>query len=308
MKNKKPNIWTIVILISLTILIVMGLISNALEIGERLGGVHVSLEILFYILILVVVLGGIVYPVVSIFMAPIFSLKDLHNAEGKARQKWCKKLVKNLLENVELTPEEEAEVKGFLKFEDQTDDKLIEFFDRKIAPKLNKEIFDSAKKVLIVTAVSQNSVYDMLGMAAVNFNLIKRLVEICGFRPSNFQVCRLYIRVLSITLVAGNLEDMNIEEFIPDITEGALGKTLGIVAASATQGVVNALTTLRMAAICKNYLLNADVSLTRKELRKKSYAEALEVLRAVVKQGMEDKVKKPVRSFFGRKKESPEEG
>ena len=86
-------------------------------------------------------------------------------------------------------------------------------------------------------------------MAAVNFNLIKRLVEICGFRPSNFQVFRLYIRILSITLVAGNLEDMNIEEFIPDITEGALGKTLGVVAASATQGVVNALTTLRMAAM-----------------------------------------------------------
>ena len=117
MKSKKTNIWTIVILISLTILIVMGLISNALEIGERLGRVHFSLEILFYILILVVVLGGIVYPVVSIFMAPIFSLKDLHNAEGKARQKWCKKLVKNLLENVELTPEEEAEVKVEAKAE-----------------------------------------------------------------------------------------------------------------------------------------------------------------------------------------------
>ncbi len=305
--SKKPNVWTVVVLISLAILLLMGLISNALEIGERLGNVHISLEILFYVLIAVVLFGGVIYPIVGVFFAPIFSLKDLHNAEGKARQKWCKKLVNNLLENVELTPEEQEEVKGFLKFEDQTDDKLIEFFDRKITPRLNAEIYDTAKKVFIVTAVSQNSVYDMLGMASANFSLIKRIVEICGFRPNNLQVFRLYIRVLSITLVAGNLEDMNIEELIPEVTEGALGKTLGIVAASATQGIVNALTTLRMAAICKNYLLNADVSQTRKELRRKSFAEAFEIMKSIAKQGMEEKVKNPVKSFFGRKKEKTQD-
>ncbi len=306
MKKNKTNPWTIVLMVSLVILIMMGLISSALEIGERLGNVHISLEILFYVLIAVVVLGGIVYPLVAVFFAPIFSLKELHNADGSARQKWCRRLVDNLLENVELTPEEQEEVKGYLKMEDETDDKLIEFFDRKIAPELNREIFDTARKVFIITAVSQNSIYDMLGMASANFSLIKRLTEICGFRPSNPQVFRLYVRVLSMTLLAGNLEDMDIEELIPMATEGALGKALGIVAASATQGAVNALTTLRMAAITKNYLLNADVSQTRKELRKKSYAEAFEILKNILKQGMEDgleKVKTPVKtvkSFFGR--------
>ena len=306
MKKNKTNPWTIVLMVSLAILILMGLISSALEIGERLGNVHISLEILFYILIAVVILGGVVYPLVAVFFAPIFSLKELHNVDGSARQKWCRRLVDNLLENVELTPEEQEEVKGYLKMEDETDDKLIEFFDRKIAPELNREIFDTARKVFIITAVSQNSVYDMLGMASANFSLIKRLTEICGFRPSNPQVFRLYVRVLSMTLLAGNLEDMDIEELIPMATEGALGKALGIVAASATQGAVNALTTLRMAAITKNYLLNADVSQTRKELRKKSYAEAFEILKNILKQGMEDgleKVKTPVKtvkSFFGR--------
>ena len=303
MKNKKTDVWTIVVLISLAILIVMSLISNALEIGERFGRIHISLEVSFYVLIAVVCLGGIVYPIVRVFLSPIFSLKDLHGADGKARQKWCRKLVDNLIENVELTPEEQEQVKGYLKLEDETDDKLIEFFDRKITPRLNKEIYDTAMKVFIVTAVSQNSVYDMLGMASANFSLIKRIVEICGFRPGNLQVFRLYIRVMSITILAGNLEEMNIEELIPEITEGALGKTLGIVAASATQGIVNALTTLRMAAICKNYLLNADVSQTRKELRRKSYAEAMEILKSIVKQGMEEKVKTPVKKLFVRKKE-----
>ena len=302
MKNKKTNVWTIVLLISVAILFVMGLVSNALEIGERLRNAHVFLEIAFYVLIAVVVLGGIVYPILGVFLAPIFSLEKLHNADGSARQKWCKRLVKNLLENVELTAEEQEQVRGFLKLEDETDDKLIEFFDRKITPELNKEIYDTAKKIFIITAVSQNSVYDMLGMAAANFSLIKRITEICGFRPTNAQVLKLYIRVFSITLLAGNLEEMNIEELIPMATEGALGKALGIVAASATQGAINALTTLRMASIAKNYLLNADVSQTRKELRRKSYAEAFNILKDILKQGMEEKVKQPVKNLFGFRK------
>ncbi|MCR5237281.1 MAG: DUF697 domain-containing protein [Lachnospiraceae bacterium] len=300
--TQRTSSWTIVLFISLIILVVMGLVSNALEIGERLGKVHIVLEILFYVLIAVVVLGGIVYPLVGVFFAPIFSLEKLHNADGTARKKWCKKLVDNLLGNVELTPEEQEEVKGYLTLQDETDDKLIEFFDRKITPELNKEIFDTARKIFIITAVSQNSAYDMLGMASANFSLIKRIVEICGFRPSNAQVFRIYIRVLSMTLLAGSLEDMDIEELIPMVTEGALGKALGIVAASAAQGTVNALTTLRMAAITKNYLLNADVSMTRKELRKKSYAEAMSILKNIIKEGVNEKVKEPVKNFFSRKK------
>ena len=307
-KNRKTSVWSIVLLVSLIILVIMSLVANALEIGEKLKNAHWVLEIAFYVLIAVVVLGGIVYPIVGVFFAPIFSLEKLHHADGSARQKWCRKLVNNLVENVELTPEELEEVKGYLKLNDETDDKLIEFFDRKIRPELDHEIYDTAKKVFIITAVSQNSVYDMLGMASANFSLIKRITEICGFRPTNAQVLRLYVRVLAMTLLAGNLEDMNIEELIPMATEGALGKALGIVAASAAQGAVNALTTLRMASITKNYLLNADVSLTRKELRRKSYAESFEILKNIMKQGMQEKVKEPVKNFFRRKKDTePEE-
>lgn len=298
--NRRWNMWNIILFVSLIIVAAMSIVSNAIEIGEKLGSVHIAVEIAFYVLIAIVVLGGIVYPLVGVFFAPIFSLEKLHEADGRARQKWCRRLANNLLENVQLTEEEQEQVKGFLRLEDETDDKLIEFFDRKITPELNREMYDTAKKIFIITAISQNSVYDMLGMASANFNLIKRITEICGFRPNNAQVFRLYIRVLSITLIAGNLEEMNIEELIPMATEGALGKALGIVAASATQGAVNALTTLRMATIAKNYLLNADVSLTRKELRRKSYAEALSILKNIMKQGMNEKIKEPVRNMFSK--------
>ena len=303
MKKKNAiSVWTVVLLISVIILFAMGLISDAIEIGDKLGNVSIVLKVLFYVLILIVVLGGIVYPLAGVLFAPIFSLEKLHHADGTARKKWCRLLVNNLLENVELTEEEKEQVRSFLKMEDATDDMLIEFYDRKIAPMINREISETAKKVFIITAVSQNQVYDMLGMASANFHLIKRIVEICGFRPSNAQILRIYVRVFSMTLVAGSLEDFDLEELVPLATEGALGKAFGIVAASAVQGAFNALTTLRIAVITKNYLLNADVSQTRKELRKKSYAEAFSTLKEILKQEMDDKVKTPVKGFFRRKK------
>ena len=116
MKNKKTKVWLIILLVSLAILVLLGLVSSALEIGERLRNIHFSLEIAFYVLIAVVIVVGIVYPIVGVFHKPIFSLDQLHDSDGNVKLKWCKKLVNNLLENVELTPEEQEEVKNFIKY------------------------------------------------------------------------------------------------------------------------------------------------------------------------------------------------
>lgn len=303
MTKRKTSLWSKVLLISLLLLFVMSVFSDAVTLGERLGQENVYLEYIYYALIFIVVVFGIGYPIFGVFTAPIFSLDKLHYADGRARKKWCKRLVDNLLNNVELTPEEQEQVKGYLECQDETDDKLIEFFDRKIKPEINAEIYDTAKKVLLITAISQNPVYDSLGMASANFCLVRRIVEICGFRPTTPQVVKLYIKVLSYSLLAGALEDLDIEELIPLAMEGSLGKIGGIVLASAAQGTLNALTTLRIAVITKNYLLNADVSQTRKELRKKSYTEAYTLLKEILASGFENKVSKPVKNLFHRKKE-----
>lgn len=300
--KRRTNMWTIVILVSLGIIFLMSIISNALTIGERLGSTYTWMEWVYYGLIIIVVGLGIIYPILGVFTRPIFSLKNLHTADGKARKKWCKRLVNNLLSNIELTDEEKRQLKGYLKCEDDTDDKLIEFFDRKVRPDINAEIADTAKKVFMITAISQNSIYDMLGMASANFSLVKGIVEICGFRPTTPQIVRLYVKVLSYSLMSGGLEDLDIEEILPMITESALGKLGGKVLASATQGAWNALITIRIAVITKNYLLNADVSQTRKELRKQSFKESYEVLKNIISDGVEHKVADPLKSFFKRNK------
>ena len=210
--------------------------------------------------------------------------------------KWCRILTNNLLKNVPLTEEEKAELLA-IKSDDTTDDKLIEFFDRKIRPQINAEMMDTAKKVIIVTAVSQNSAYDMLGMASASFGLVKRIVEICGFRPTTPQLVSLYLKILSYTFLAGAIEDMNVEEYVPALVEGSLGKLGKLAIASVTQGLLNGLTILRIASITKNYLLNADVKQTRKELKIKSYQEAGAALKELCSQFVEDKVEKVTNPF-----------
>ncbi len=44
-KNRKTNVWTVILFISLIIIVAMTLVSDAIEIGERFGRVHIALEI-----------------------------------------------------------------------------------------------------------------------------------------------------------------------------------------------------------------------------------------------------------------------
>ena len=307
MKDKKTKVWLIIHLISLVLLVLMGLISNAIAIGERLRGIHFSLEIIFYVLVAIVVIAGIIYPIVGVFFEPIFSLDQLHDVNGNAKFKWCKKLTDNLITNVDLTPEEQVQVRGFLHAGNDADDKLIEFFDRKISPEINKEIFKASRRAFIVTAASQNSFIDMLGMLSLNFLLVKKITELCGFRPTNLQVMRIFTKVLFATIIAGVLEEANVEgvitKIIESITDSPLTQFIGTAVSSLLQGTANALTTLRIGFITKNYLLNADVSKTRKELRKEAFKDAMAALPVIVKDDIKAASNK-IKSVFTKKNTS----
>lgn len=300
MTERKTSLWTKILIVSISILILMSIFSNAMIIGARFREKSIYLEYAYYGLIVFIIAFGIIYPIFGVFFAPIFSLDKLHTADGTAQKKWCRKLTNNLLKNVELTSDERNQVLEFQNIDNNTDDLLIEFFDRKIRPQINSEMMNTAKQVMIITAVSQNSVYDMLGMAAANFSMVKRIVEICGFRPTTPQVMRLYLKILSYTMLSGAIEDMNVEEYVPIIMEGSLGKLSKLAIASVTQGLVNALTTLRIASITKNYLLNANVNQTRKDLRVKSYKEASVALKDLAGSFVEDKVTNPIKNAFAK--------
>lgn len=301
MTKQKTKLWTKILFLSIFILFLLGIIEEIITIGEKLGNMNQFLAYVYYALMGIIVVLGVIYPIFAVFTAPIFSLKNLRYADGRAKKKWCKRMVNNLLRNLELSNEERDELKHFGDYEDLMDDKIIAFFNKKIVPQINEEVYDTAKKILIITSLSQNSLYDTLGMASANFCMVRRIIEICGFRPTTPQVIGLYLKILSYSFVTGALEDMDVEELFALATETSVGKIGGVLLSSVTQGTVNALMTLRIAMITKNYLINSDVGQTKKELRKKSFLEATEFLKEILSNSFETHITEPIKTFFAKK-------
>lgn len=149
----------------------------------------------------------------------------------------------------------------------------------------------------------------MLGVASLNFMLIRNITELCGFRPNSFQLLRLYIRVMSMTILAGALEAVNVESLISKVVEGftkaPFVSFVSVPAASLIQGATNAFLTVKVGIMIKNCLLNADVSKTRSEVRKEAFKEAFDVFPRII-ENLDEKAKKPaekIKSLVDKAKE-----
>ncbi len=302
MKDKRLSFRTLLIIIALIIIITLGIVSSVIEIGERLGKTNLYLEFAFYAIIFLVVIVGIIYPIISVLAKPIFSLDRLCNPDGSSNRKWCKRLVNNLIKHAGLTPDEQAELRGYLSIGDDSANKIIAFFERRIVPIIDKEIMKTAGKVFLFTSISQGSATDMISKMYFDFQLVKRISEICGFRPNTLQVFRVYKKTLFMTLVAGTLEEINYEKILT-LAVGPLGLIIG----SALQGIINSFSTISVGVLTKYYILNADTNMSEKELIVKSITEAGVFLKNVAGQFLEDKIAKPVKKVVNDAKNTAED-
>ena len=124
-------------------------------------------------------------------------------------------------------------------------------------------IRDHAVKVGITTALSQNEKIDTLFVITYNLNLIKDLIYLYGFRPSDTQLMKCYQAVIADALVAYGLGNAtgaiatgvvkkmgNVVDKVP-----VLGSMVSTVIDSVTQGLVNASLTVLIGFQTKKYLM-----------------------------------------------------
>lgn len=265
--------------VSLLLLLFFFLLSGLVSLGQQMDSFNPILGIFYWIIVLTCLGAGIIWPIVSVWRHPIFSMYMLRDREGRARFYWCRKLTDNLKKNTVLTADETAQLENFLKQGNQADDLLIEFFAKKFSPVIDSEIKKAAKTAFVTTAISQTSFYDMFSMLSVNLYLIRTIVEACGYRPSGAALIKLYIKILKATFIAGGLEELDLEELLPLVTGNAAMKLPGLVFASAAQGTVNAFMTIRVGILTKKYLFSADGPIEMAQARKDSYKEAIEFLK-----------------------------
>jgi len=154
----------------------------------------------------------------------------------------------------------------------------------------NDIIHKNATITFLSTALSQNGRLDGLSSLAINFKLVRELIQNFGYRPKAITLVKMYTSIFATALIATGLEDFDeLEESLPQLGTSLLGTVPGLyfVLGSFTQGISNAFLTLRIGYIAVDYLLTAGQDFIRTETRKSANRKALEKIGPLIKHATE---------------------
>ncbi len=277
---RRSNTTTVVIASCAALLVALTMLGGVLNVGDHLAMAHPVLGWIFYGIIAVLVVVGIIVPVAKVAKRPIFSLYQLRDEQGRAKRRRCRMLADNLIANTDLTDEEVAELENCLLQGDEADDLLIEFFEEHCIPKIDTETKRAASTAFFISAVSRSPLISTVTMLSVCLDLVRAIVETCGFRPTNLGLARLYGRVMISALIIGGIEDSDLSDLLGQLMGGGAGaRAGGIVLGATAEGLVSAFLVFRVGVLTKKWLTAADGPVSMASIRRTSYREALALMR-----------------------------
>ena len=139
---------------------------------------------------------------------------------------------------------------------------LTEIYEQNVKKVANNIIKDHAIKVGITTAISQSERLDTLFVCTYELNLIKDLVFLYGYRPSDAKLLKIYASVLRNSLISYGIQatTTNLATGIVQKMGGLvssiplLGSAISTVISSASQGLINGAMTVVIGEQTKKYL------------------------------------------------------
>ncbi len=274
---KSKALWISVGIGSFIILLLM-ILSSILDIGERLSLIHPVISYVFYGVAALLLIVLVLNPLRIILFSPSLSIATTMDKKSRKTKKIYKKVMENIKDNNDLSEEELAGINAANDFE-ELKLALNTCYDTTIKKRISKIIYNNAKTVMISTAICQNAKLDMYSVVAVNLKMIKEIVAASGFRPSYKNLGKLSINVLTTALVAEGLENVNIEDVLPNSAMSSLGEIPFVkpIVSSLVQGASNGLLTLRIGFVCRKYLF-ADLGQTRSQIRAEAFKESMKML------------------------------
>lgn len=305
MKKSKTKIFWISIAIGCLIVFTLMLLSSVINIGERLRKIHVSVEIAFYVLVFLIVFLVIINPIRIILTSPSFEICTTLDPDSHKVRSVYRAVARNMAKNQNVDEEHRLLLTKYKKYDELQMNMTVVFHDC-IKKNLNNIIIKKAKTVLISTAICQNARMDMITVFSVNLNMIKDLVTECGFRPNMTNLSKLTINVFSTALIAEGLESISIDDILPNSVNNALGQIPFIkpVMASVTQGIANALLTIRIGCVTRKYLFRDGNIITKEDIRKSAFKDSLILLPMVLYGTLTFIPKKIVHMFGSKNKEN----
>ena len=268
------------------LVILLFVASSVINVGEKfrgLGSYGKYIEWGFYILVVILLWILIFNPIRIIVTSPDLSVITTFDSDDKKYNHLYKKVAKNIVKNNKLSDENKLLLTEY-KNVNELKLNLQVVFDKEVKKQLNKIIISRAKTVMISTAISQNAHIDMFTVYAVNLNLIKTLVEKCGFRPSYKNLSKLSVKVLGTALIADGLQTLSLDDVLPNSAMGVLNNIPLIkpVLSSIMQGVANALLTIRVGVVTRKYLFKDGSVITREDIRSQAWKESLKLIPELV--------------------------
>ena len=140
---------------------------------------------------------------------------------------------------------------------------LTQIYDSDVKKESTRIIREHALKIGLVTTFSQSHVVDTAFVAIYELNLIKDLVFLYGFRPSDARLMKIYSTVLANSLMAYGISATS-SNFVGGIVNGissavgkisALSSAISTVVGSTIQGVVNSSLSVIIGLQTRKYML-----------------------------------------------------
>lgn len=306
MSEKKQKVFWYLIGIGFAILFVLILVSSIINIGEKLRDISQYLEWGFYALAAILVFFLVINPLRIVLFSPSLSIVTTLDKDSHKARVTYKKVAKNIVKNnVEILTEEEKKAITSFKNADEMKLALNLCLNGTIKKQIRKLIVRNAKTVMISTAISQNAKVDMFATIAINLRLIKEIVLACGFRPSMKNLSKLTARVGTTALIADGMESLKLEDLLPQGTINSISNIplLKPLLTSVTQGLVNALLTIRIGLVTRGYLFSDSYSVDKEQIRIKAFGEALVILPIVLTEVLTFFPKKIVNLFSKKNRE-----
>lgn len=281
--KEKKGALLISLIVLLVVFVALIAIGNVIVIGDKISNISPFLSFVFYAIVVILIVWAIVLPCIRVVMAsPLggFNTEDLKSLSPIEMTKF----IRDLRKRIHLSHEEERELR-LGKDRKQT---VVKILNRR-HEEMERVVKDSAVTNFTITAISQNGTFDFISSMAINLRMISHIVRKLGVRPSYSQLFQLYASVLSASLVITTLDDI-----FDDIDYGEILGSLGVVGGqvvkiavpSLTNGLMNALLTLRVGYTTIKYLEVGKRSFDKSEARKWAIKSARKQLLTVGKEGM----------------------
>ena len=301
MNKKARKLWYLIAICAI-VLFTLILVACVLDLGEKLRNINKYVEYTFYAIVVLIVFFGIINPIRIIVNSPSFSSEVVDNQSRKQRKTY-RLVAKNIAKNNDLSEEHKKLLLNYKNY-DELQLNLQIVFEKAIRPQLNDIMIRKAKTVLISTAICQNARVDMITVFTVDINMVKELVVRCGFRPNMVNLSKLLTKIFTTALIAEGLQSISMDDILPQSATNALKELPFVkpIISSITQGLANALLTLRIGCVARRYLFKDGACITKEDIRRQAFKDAMLLYPQVVA-GTLTFVPKKIVNFFTKKKE-----